>query len=347
MHALLKPFSNTTQKTFTGSVLVSVCCALLLSLFPISSHAQLQTPNTGDILVLTLFPQSPAAYQVVQAKVSSFSINLNQAKVAWFFNDKLVQEGAGHTTFSFRTGAVGTVSKLRVEVTNQQGLKATETLDVRPAYVAIGWEADTYTPPLYQGKALYAPGAVFTATAFPVVIGEDGVSTPASSLVYRWYKDGKLQDPLSGLNRQKISFIHAEYIRPFTIKVEILTTSNQILATGEEYITVVQPEMLVYESFPLLGVRYDKAIGARHTLTSEEGSLLAEPYYFNATTRYDSSLSYQWEIRGEPAGNTPNVTLRPAESAGIASLQITVRHLSKILQSARKAFTVQFTGSTQ
>lgn len=318
--------------------------AILLMLMPAASIAQ-QLPADREALQLSVTPRHPGPKQNVRIGIESFSFNIDRSTISWFLDEELVARDPGRRTFTFQTGPVGSRSVVDVVIDTPLGTQVSRRVVVRPSHVALLWEAETYTPPFYQGKALYTPGSVIKLVAFATMVSAEGRTYTPNELVYTWEKDGRPLRQFSGAGEAVLRIINDTFIRPFTIAVEVKAPDNQI-ATRRIRIESVQPMVELYHNDPLLGIRYGEAVGSRFVLEEEEAALVAEPYFFAVNARDSGNLRYNWRLNNERIDADSSITLRPTgPRGGSAHLELALRHLGHTLQSTRFATTLVFAPS--
>ena len=59
------------------------------------------------------------------------------------------------TTFTFTAGSLGKTQKVTVNGVENDGTSITQSISVMPASIDLIWQAHSYTPPFYKGKALF------------------------------------------------------------------------------------------------------------------------------------------------------------------------------------------------
>ena len=117
-----------------------------------------------------------------------------------------------------------------------------------------------------------------------------------------------------------------------------MVASNSIL------ITPAVPYVSFYEKSPLYGIIYEKSLRNRTSLTNEEVSIIAEPFFFSIPNRDSSNLSYTWTLNGSPLPDFSGeslMTLRKAGGeAGRADLRVVLQNNMKLLQGASQNLTI-------
>ena len=287
---------------------------LLILVLPTMAHAQLANPsNPNDSLVLSVSPQYPKPNDDVVVTLDGYSTNLDAATIVWSVNDIQVASGIGKKEITFNVGLIGSITRISVQVIPEKGLPVTKKLTVSASNVHILWEAKTYTPSFYPGKALFTPQSKITVVAIPEFTGQNS-STAPNALIYEWTLNDFVLNDQSGYGKQSVSFDGNYWGRDERLKVNI-SSKDESFST-EKTITIhpENPKVLIYENNPLLGVLTNHAITSDFTLNSKspEVSFFAAPYFFRSNLLSNGTTGYEWTMNGAPIsennGNT--VTFR-------------------------------------
>lgn len=321
------------MKTFA----LSLC--IFLGLFSIVSAQSFGVPD-GSI-TLTSTPQFPEPGDTVTVFVRGNIVDVSRADITWRENGVITSRGIGDTSYSFTAGSLGSTHTVSVAVIAGQGGVDSETVTIRPSIVDLIWEADSQTPPFYEGKALRAPQSSARVQAFPHVVNEFGVRINPDTLVYTWKFNDKVMGAFSGYGESL--FVSDVSPRENTIDVEVSTTNGTLL--GRERITIpnTEPFFEVYRMTPLRGIIFESALKASVKTKADEYSLYAFPYFL-ATE--GEGIEYSWELNGDSLDRNSLkhiVTLgKSEERGGAAKLSIEANHLSKAFQRVREQFSVIF-----
>ncbi len=203
--------------------------------------------------------------------------------------------------------------------------------------VDILWQGDTYTPPFYEGRALWSHQSRITLVAIP-----HGLGNPAG-LDYKWTKNGTVLGNVGGVGRNSISFVDSVLSRPQTIKVEILAPDKSILATNSVFVEPRAPLVVVYENNPLYGFMFHRAVEDSYKLEKEEVSFTAFPIFFSVSGRASASVGYRWTSNAGGTDVNNSVTYRsPTEGSGSARITVRAESRDTLLQSATKNLLIQF-----
>jgi len=335
------------MKFLTKKTILQIMIAVILISSASFAHAQL----SSGLLNVSMRPAEPAAGQEVVVSLESFTYDLRTAQITWILNEKIVRQGTGAQTFVFETGKLGTASSVRVIVVTNDGQRITRSFTVRPADVDLVWEAVTYTPPFYKGKALATSKSKIKITAIPHFVLASGRRINPDDLIYTWQKDRRVLGSLSGTGKQSIIIDGPRLFESARIAVHVSSLSNTYNARDEMVIKSIDPKILFYEKHPTEGVKYEQAIGQTFTLTQEEITVRAEPYFFSGEDLSASRVIFSWTLNGSPIEQVSRIneaTLRQednalsAQAGGIAELSLSVENIAKILQETRKNIFLQF-----
>ncbi len=203
--------------------------------------------------------------------------------------------------------------------------------------VDLLWHGDTYTPPFYQGKALWSKQSQIIFLAIP-----HGVGNPAN-LNYKWTRNGTVLGNISGIGRNTFSFFDSILSKPQIIKVDIISGKNTVLASASVTVVPISPTLMVYENNPLYGFMFHKETGGAYKLQGEEITFTAFPFFFSALERVNNTLSYEWRTNVGLSETGNSVTYRiPDNTSGSSQVSVKILNTDKIMQSAGKSFLVQF-----
>jgi len=308
-----------------------------------------QVGITESDVSVGLFPENPKPLEPVTATIETYAFNLDTVNVRWYVDNQLATEGIGVKTLTFQVGDLGKQTNLRIIIDSPDG-QIVKNIPIIPGTVSIVWEADTYTPPFFKGKALFSHQSVIRFLAQPEIIVSGRRLNP-NTLVYTWTKDGTVLGSQSGYNKQTLTLIGSIISRSMRIMVEVRDPATGI--TGSHVITVnpIDPEISLYVVDPLYGVQYNNAITSTLSLAGKEVTLEAVPYFFSAPggVLY-SNLSYNWNINGITISDGQNTHRRVfrtvGDEAGRSQVGVKIMHEDRILQFRSFNTTIDFLGNT-
>lgn len=288
-------------------------------------------------------PIYPGPYEEVTVTLVNFLADLGRADISWYLNGKLVTSGKGETEFTFTTGDAGAASAISVIAKTAEGVRIDQKMTVTPAEITIVWEAESYTPPFYKGKALLSPYTAYRLVAIPRFIVA-GKTIPPSELVYTWRKNNEVVQKSSGYGKYTYRGEAPMLLWEDAVSVEVSSIGKSLNAYKKIAVAPALGTVLLYEDNPLEGVRYENAIGSEFNLADKELVVKAEPYFFARDDKESGSVMYDWKLNGANiSGENDKITFRQeATGEGSAKVSIAIRNAVKTYQSAAAAFTLNF-----
>lgn len=289
--------------------------AVLGIVLPLPSFAQSfgasQTPFT-----ISASPQYPLPHSSVTLSFLSSSLDLANATLSVTANGKTIYAGAVHSV-TVPVGNAGSVTNIAATVTTG-GANYTQTLVLQPEDVVLVAEPIASAPVLYPGK----PGVPLEGTVRVVAIANfrtpSGALVAPASLSYAWNVDDTQIADSSGIGKSALIVVSPLEFRSRTISVSITSPDGSLVGGSSVVLSAVEPSLRIYENDPLLGVRYEHALGDTYSLSGAEDNFLAVPYSFPTTS---GNPFISWFVNGSAAQTGSSVTLRPTGTgSGQASL---------------------------
>lgn len=202
--------------------------------------------------------------------------------------------------------------------------------------VDILWHGNTYTPPLYEGKAMWSKQSYATLVAIP-----QGLSNPAS-LNYRWIRNGTVLGNISGVGKNSLRLKDTIFSKPQEVAVEIVSQNDDIVARTNIFIEPINVELLIYEKNPLYGYIFNREIGSKFKLAKSEVTLSAFPLYNDTYARDSSNFLYKWSTGGKGARPGHTITYRvPENASGYVNVKLSFSNTDKILRGISQDLTIQ------
>lgn len=309
-------------------------------------------PNTGlpigidEQVSIEQVPKIPKPGESVSFRITAYTTNLNKAKITWSQDGKIILSQMGAVTNIVTAPQSGGKSTITITIQKEGGGTLTKTVVLNPADVDLIYEAQTYAHPFFKGKRIFSSEAVVTYIAIPnFVVG--GRKIADSDLVYTWKVNGTAQQNASGYGKNTFTVKGQLIERPATITVDVSAVNSNMVATQSINIRSSQPEVVVYENNPILGVVYEKAILGTFLLERPQVDFEAIPYFFSAANKDDGQIAYKWSINGsQVTTKTPNenyLLLRNDKNAeGRAMISATVAHVQNLLQSTQTQLELDF-----
>ncbi len=301
-------------------------------------------PNVKEILrqsaensiTIDVRPEYPGPNNDATVSLFSYSTDLGISNISWYINGTLIDRGPGLRELSFKTGGSGEISAIRAVVTTPTGETYEKTLTVYPSAVELAWEALTYTPPFYKGKALASPGSIIRVVAIPHLTASNGKEIAPENLGYTWSHGNTADQKASGLGKYVYYADGPALYLGAPIKVRAYSTDNVLVAEGTITIPPTQPKVLFYQTSPLSGIEYGRALSGTFDAPDSEVTLKAEPYFFSM-----DNLSFKWSMDGKQLPSATSTTITIGESGNIQAL---FGNLSRNVQTAAASLKIQLPG---
>ncbi len=310
------------------------------------------TPTDREILLanivqsmeITTSPINPKPHDKVSATITNYSTDLDRADISWYENGVLKERGMGKTNFTFTIGGFGISTTIEAVVNTVEGFTVKKKKMITPEEIDIMWEADTYTPPFYKGKALLSVKSKIKLIAMPNFYS-DGKKISSKNLIYIWRKNSTMVQKNSGYGKNIFYDESPVLYDERKMSVEVSSFDKSITAYKAINLVSGIPEILFYKNDPLEGVLYRKAIQGRYELSGEELSLRAEPYFFSKEDKDIGNLVYKWYINDNKINNLGQNAIFRQESkkiTGFSRIKIQINNLYRKYQKASNSFILSF-----
>jgi hypothetical protein len=286
----------------------------------------------GDINVETV-PNNPQPYDDVTINISSYATDLNSAIITWQGNGSTLLSGIGKTSYSFKAGGPNTTQTININITPAGSLSSiTKSVTIAPSEIDLLWQSlDGYTPPFYKGKDLPSKGSTIRVVAIP---NTDTIKSGNGSLTYTWQNGGNAVTDASGYNKNSYDFKNSLFDDINEITVIASSVSGDYTAENTAEIPVYDPQIIFYKRSPTEGVLYNNALGPETTMTEDEMTVVAEPYFL-ALKGNEDNFTYNWQINGndiETPSKKSELTVRPTSHGGYATIDIMIENANALFQ---------------
>lgn len=322
-------------------VALALCCA------PFAS-AQLTIPGAESAVVISITPANPRPGETVTLRALSSLYDLSNSDIVWRVDGAIVAEGAGEVETKITVGKIGTAINVQVSIFSED-VAASGSARIVPARIDLLWEADSYVPVFYKGRALPSVGTSIKVLAIPHLLRADGTSIPSNQITYTWRKNGTVLGSLSGRGKSSITTAAPFLFDSDTISVEAMAADKSVSATEFVRINTVEPRLRLYQNHPLFGRLQHQALLATTFIPEDEMTFEAIPYFANVKSLRDKSLSYDWEVNRTPVVIDPDapqsITINANSSTGVALIELGVQHNSNLLFNAQGSWEVNFRGA--
>ena len=319
---------------------------LFLIFFGVFGFVQAQTSGGSNAIVFSSNPKYPGALQSVTITATSFQVDLNKTDIVWFLDGEMKLSGMGKNSFSFTTKGVGNKSVIKLTANTPTLGNITKEITITPTDLDILWEADTYVPPFYKGKALPSSQSSVRVIPFPSFVGKDGYYN-SKDLIYKWKAGyfGNADD--SGYGKNTFIYKTGYTYNSDQIEATVSTVDTGLSINKKISIYVSEPKILFYENKPLGGIRFENSIGDTFRFTTTEFTVRSAPYFFAITGLNNNSASFVWKMDGRTLDIDPDNKIdftfrKPDQGEGKFQLSLTVDNKGYDLQTASKSTTISY-----
>lgn len=303
--------------------------ALGLNLNPAFSLAQFGQDLFEQPLQMSLSPQLPSPFEQYTISVDDYALGNGGSRIEWTIDGEFQTNLINVRKISLTAPDVGQVQTIKLRVIGNNGSEATVTREVRPFYLDVIIEPQTYAPSLYQGRTLATFGSQVLITT---LLHDAGGLVDPSTLTYTWTLVNKVLDggPVKGKFR---NIVTVPYGRDILIGVSVADNTGAVVARRLLSFPSVEVDLHFYEVNSLYGLSH-VAISDRLLLLGNGTTIKAVPY--NLDKNVDSSrLFSEWKInnRRVQTGNDPFEFTFVKDGFGSSDrLNFKLRHLDALLQ---------------
>lgn len=331
----------TAKNICYNRVMRTLVLILLVGFFCLGNTASAQFDSSfiGDAVNITLSPQFPGPGDLVTVELDDYSIDSSGATISWILDGNEIPAYKNLRTISVISPTVGKTVTIEVRLIFSNKPTISAKTSIKPLYVDVIVEPQTYTSVFYQGRALPVHGSVINLTT--LIQGSTGMFNP-QEYTYNWQLNGKsiYGGPRAGNNRAQIV---VPFGRNSLIGLTITSKSGEVVGRKVVSIPIQDVEVIFYENSTLYGLS-ERAIGESLTLVGNSSTIRAVPYYLDAQS-ISRSLFSEWKINNQV---TNTETRDPFEiniqrqGDGEARVSFKIRNLSELLQGDEESFRVQF-----
>lgn len=202
----------------------------------------------------------------------------------------------------------------------------------------IVWQAETYTPYFYKGKALATPLSDIKIAAIP--LSNSGSMIKKDNLFFRWFLDTNLFN--EGWGKDFIAFKTGIFPNEFyEIKVEAKSADGTIKIEKTALISNTKPEIVFYERDNIYNIKSEKAVNNFFALSGENKQFISEPYFIPKVEL--EKINYNWSLNNSAAEkkephNILNFSTPPgAKGEAVVDLKI---NYNDILENIENSFKI-------
>lgn len=330
------------RRTLIALLFRGMFFAVLCACMPMPASAQVNLTGTSA-LTISSAPAYPTPDSVVQLTAESPLLDLQDSTIAWTVNG--TSAGSGRS-INVTLGPLGKPANVSVSVSGPSG-NDSASLTMIPTSIDLLWEADSYVPPFYKGRAAPGSNSTIRVLAIPHFIDASGDAVPSSDIDFTWKLNGATDEALSGVGESSASFPAAVLYDSDTIDVVARTENGSLSGEASATIRTGDPELVLYEDDPLFGIMYHQALSQSSTASESETSFAAVPYFANTTSANDPSIAYDWTVNGSsvaPDPEDPSEITINAQSSGVADVTLSLSDPSDPFFSASGEWQIGFSG---
>ena len=318
-------------------------CLVLVLIFATKTNASSVQNSSFSIIVS---PDNPEPGQNVNFTLESLSLDISRLKVTWLLNNEIQKTGLGLKKFYLVAGEAGKSQKITALIEDNNGNNLQATTEIIPAGISLLYEAFTYTPPFYKGKALNTNQADITVSAFPEIFDSVGRKFNTNELMFTWKLDDFVIGSSSGIGKNYLTIPGSTPPKDLKITVTATSLSQNISASNTLDIPRSKPVILFYEVNPVYGIMFNKSIGEEIKLLNDEFSFYAAPFYFSVGYPNSSVLKYTWSLKNNEVPNqtVKNIfTVRQEKSgSGSANAKVSIINEQRFLQQAKNESVINY-----
>lgn len=323
--------------------------AIMFSVMLVWPAIALAQPNNNapfslqDELETEIIPNYPKPGEMIWINLSMYTADLDSADIAWYRNGKQELIGKGLKQYSFRNAESGKTTTIEIRVRLQNGITFSKKLSFAPTSIDLIWEADSYVPPFYQGKALHPRQGKIKVVAIPEFI-VNNKRIKAEKLIYEWSDGLQVYQSQSGYGRN-VLFLNGSILGSSEeVEVFVRDPESNLVAQAFLSIPTTDPEIIFYQNNPYYGFIFDQALGNSLELLTQEVQVLATPFFI--TKEVGSILQYSWRLNGQTVpelqGSRTAIFRKPEGESGQSRVQLEVKNQNRILQFADKSLVLMF-----
>ena len=312
----------------------------------IGTHYSLAQNLLPDPVTITTSPEAPAPGQTVTLSASSLTANLDKSDISWSVNGQLVSSAFGQKSININLPFGNQVITIELLVKTTEGEKFYAKKTINPSRVILITEAgDSYVPYWYSGKAEVARAGKFKVFAYTEIYSGNKRLQP-SELVYKWSVRDEPALESSGVGKSTLNYkLQDEYGDNVPVSVTISPINNDAEYSANTEITPKNPEVYFYLGDEAGNIINQNSIVNNQTVKSRIFSIISEPFFFSTDYLKTKNLEYSWSINGEEQqglDRSSKLFKLPEGASGTASVDLSIRHVSRIFQEAKRRINIIF-----
>ena len=319
-----------------GASALFVCTPVFAQSDPINSDiiSGYGLRDLENAVIIRATPTTPGAGETVHLTAEGPIHDLPKDLITWTINGKRVASGIGASSVDATVDAKGDPLEISVSVVDPVWGLAASDLTLVPLQLDILYDAPSYVPPFYRGRALPGGGGSLRVEAL-ARFTKNGALIPSSSITYTWSRNGIVLGSISGLGKSKVIIDSPAMYGTDTISVRASAEDDTLSAEARVAIPSAVPVLALYEDHPLSGIQYFSALPPEISSGSEV-TVAAVPYFATVSSLRDASLQFSWLLDGAPvsASSTKRNELTVNNDIESSTLHLDVTSLRNFFLSA-------------
>jgi hypothetical protein len=248
--------------------------------------------------------------------------------------------------FSFNVGGVGSQSILEVVGKMSNGKTFSKKVTISPAKIDLLYEAESYVPPFYKGKAKLPFQGTLRIVALTSFFDSSGKKIPDNRLVFKWKDGNQTLNNQSGYGKNVLLYKSDDSLpKPIEITAEVSYPEGGLFASKKISVEPASPETVLYEESPEYGILSNKALFDTFVLSKEEVVISAVPLFFGVDSKNSSVLNYKWTLseKSIDQGESSIVLRNTSGKTGQSQISMQVSNTIDYFQAASQNLKVIFT----
>ena len=230
-----------------------------------------------DLVNAKTSPKTPGENQDVTITLDSFSTDLNSSEIIWYLDKSPIKQGIGEKSVMIHTGELGKSQRLTAVILTNLGGRIEKNITITPAEIDFLWEAQTYTPPFYKGKALPTFKSLVKVTAIPRY---GRTMSDPKTFMYDW-KYNRTLSVGQGLGKNSVLIRMGFADTPMPVSVDVSLQDGSWTGNRSDDIRGGEAQVRFYEQAPLLGINFNKEVKESSASDGNQFTLKAVPYFFS------------------------------------------------------------------
>jgi len=311
---------------------------------PLLVGADIRFSGSSEINI-ELSPETPEPGQEISLSANTHKFDIDRSMIVWKHDDVEIARGYGKKSVQVRVEH--DLTNVSAIVTKPDGTEITRSVNILPRYVAMIWEADTYTPPFYRGKALPSTGADMQIGT--IVSGAK--NDKQNNFLFYWYEN--ITNQLvseSGYGKSAFSYSHNLLNERETFDVNIVTSSGITIGKKRLRFDISDfAQLLFFEENKNGRTLYQRELGVFPKILAgdETVSIEGHPLAMTASDKNNfDDIFLQWMTSGneifavDPETHYNKIFIVGDGSGGIAQLDVIAEGINRTFQETSASFDV-------